>query len=212
MPHILFLTSSPRGDASHSNQVSASVLDELRQAHPGASVTFRDLGHDPVPHIGEDFVTALGVPAERRTKRQREAISSSDALVDELLASDIVVIGVAMINFAIPSTLKAWLDHIARAGRTFRYGENGRPEGLAKGKQVIIVQAKGGIYSGEMKAADFVDPYLKHMLAFLGMTDIRVIDVEGTIFGEEAAKQAVAKGHEHARQHARHVVGALRAA
>lgn len=208
MTRILHLTSSPRGNASHSNQVAAHVIDELRQAHPGATVAVRDLAHDPVEHIGEDFVTALGALAEGRTKRQREAISRSDALVDELLAADIVVIGVAMINFAIPSTLKAWIDHIARAGRTFRYGANGTPEGLAKGKQVIIVQAKGGIYSGDMKTIDFVDPYLKHMLAFLGMSDVRVIDVEGTIFGEEAAKQAVARGHECAR----HVVGALQAA
>jgi FMN-dependent NADH-azoreductase len=206
MPRILHITSSPRGASSHSTQIAARVIDELKATHPGAQVRLRDLSRDAPPHIDQDFVTALALPPDQRTPAQAAAIARSDALVDELLAADIVVIGVAMINFAIPSPLKSWLDHVARAGRTFRYGPNGA-EGLATGKRVVVVQAKGGIYSGDMKSADFVDPYLRHMLAFMGMADIRAIEVEGTVLGEEILARAVARGHECAR----HVAGELRA-
>lgn len=204
MTNILYVTSSPRGKASHSTEVAAHVLEELKQAHPGAKVTVRDLARDPLPHIDENFVVATRDPKGPQTEAQKKIVSRSNALVDELLAADIVVIGVAMINFTIPSTLKSWLDYVARAGRTFSYSEKG-PEGLVKGKQVIIVQAKGGIYSGDGKRADFLDPYLRHMLAFLGMTEVQVIPVEGTGLGEASANKALVRGHECARA----VVGEL---
>jgi FMN-dependent NADH-azoreductase len=191
MTNILYVTSSPRGKASHSTEVAAHVLEELKQAHPGAKITVRDLARDPLPHIGEDFVAAIRTPDGPQTTAQKKILARSDALVDELLAADVVVLGVAMINFTIPSTLKSWLDYVARAGRTFRYNEKG-PEGLVKNKQVIVVQAKGGVYSGDGKGADFLDPYLRHMLGFLGMTDVQVIPVEGTI---AAADKALAHGH-----------------
>jgi FMN-dependent NADH-azoreductase len=195
MTNILYVTSSPRGKASHSTEVAAHVLEELKQAHPGAKITVRDLARDPLPHIDEHFVAAIRNPDGPQNEAQRKILARSDALVDELLAADIVVLGVAMINFSIPSTLKAWLDYVARAGRTFRYSEKG-PEGLVKNKQVIVVQAKGGVYSGDFKGADFLDPYLRHMLGFLGMTDVQAIAVEGTI---SAADAALAHGHECAR-------------
>ena len=202
MTKILFLKSSPRGDASYSTRVAAHALDALRKAHPGASVTTRDLAQEQSGHIDRQFLAALGTPEEKRDENVRARVAHADALIDELLAADIVVISVAMINFAIPSTLKTWIDYVARAGRTFRY-ENGKPQGLATGKRVILVQAHGGQYCGtQAQSIDFVTPYLKHMLGFMGMTDIETIHVEGTIFGEETAEKAVVAGIERVRAHA----------
>lgn len=197
MARILYLSSSPRGNASYSNQIAARVVDELRKAHPGASVVERDLSREPLQHLNEDFTAALATPEDSRSPAQKLWIAKADALIDELFAADIVVIGVAMINFTIPSTLKSWIDHISRAGKTFRYSPEGRPEGLLKGKRVIVVHAKGGIYSDETaRGFDFVAPYLRHVLGFLGVQDVSVIDVEGTGLGEDSVKQALSRGNE----------------
>jgi FMN-dependent NADH-azoreductase len=193
MTNILFISSSSRGDASYSNRVASNVLENLRRAHPDAVVSVRDLSRNPLPHIDEIFAAGLASPADKHSESQRSRMARSDALIDELLNADIIVIAVAMINFSIPSTLKAWVDHVTRSGRTFAYSESG-PKGLVTGKRVILVQAKGGVYSGEAKSFDFVTPYLKHMLGFLGMNDVRVIDVEGTSLGVEAVERALAQG------------------
>jgi len=187
--NILFVTSSSRGSASYSNRVATNVLTELRGRDPGARVTVRDLGREPLPHIDDDFVTATRGATMPATDEQRALLARSEALVDELLAADVIVIAAPMINFTIPSNLKAWIDYVARAGRTFRYGEKG-PEGLVKGKQVIIVAARGGVYAGN-PALDFQVPYLKSVLGFLGMTEVEVLEVEGTAYGTEAAEKAV---------------------
>jgi FMN-dependent NADH-azoreductase len=201
--NILHISSSSRGDASYSNRVAAQVLDELRNRNPGATVTVRNLASEPLPHIDDDFVAAIRTGAE--TERQRALLAQSDALVDELLGADIVVIGAPMINFTIPSNLKTWIDHVARAGRTFSYSEAG-PKGLVTGKHVIIVAARGGVYSEAGKALDFQLPYLKSVLGFLGMTDVEVLEVEGTAYGPEAAEKAVtaatAKMRTRCEQHA----------
>ncbi len=192
MTNVLLVTTSPRGDASYSTKVAKALVERLTGEHPDAAVTVRDLGAEPLPHIGEDFVGGMFTPADDRNASQRAEIERSDRLVDELLAADIVVIASAMINFAPTSTLKSWIDHIARSGRTFRYGADGVPEGLATGKKVYLVESRGGVYSEEpMRTIDFQEPYLRHMLGFLGMTDVEVIAVEGTIFGAEAAQKAV---------------------
>lgn len=197
MTRILYLSSSPRGNASYSNKIAADVVDELRKAHPGASVVERDLSREPLQHLNEDFTAALATPEDRRSPAQRLWIAKADALIDELFAADIVVIGVAMINFTIPSTLKSWIDHVSRAGRTFRYTADGKPEGLLKGKRVIVVHAKGGIYSTEQaRGFDFVAPYLRHVLGFLGVQDVSVIDVEGTGLGDDAVQNALSKGQQ----------------
>jgi FMN-dependent NADH-azoreductase len=187
--NILHVISSPRGSASYSNRVAANVLDELRARNPEASVTVRDLARDPLPHVGDDFFTATRGPNGPQTDAQRALLTRSDELVDELFAADLIVIAAPMINFTIPSNLKAWIDHVARAGRTFRYSEKG-PEGLVQGKQVILVAARGGIYA-DGNTMDFQLPYLKSVLAFLGMTDVVVLEVEGTAYGPEAAEKAV---------------------
>ena len=188
--NILHVTSSARGNASYSNRVAAQVIDEISARNPGATVVVRDLAHEPLPHIDEDFVAATRSPAGPQTERQRAQRAQSDVLVDELVASDVVVIAAPMINFTIPSNLKAWIDYVARAGRTFSYSEKG-PQGLVTGKQVILVVARGGIYA-QNNALDFQVPYLKGVLGFLGMTDVEVIEVEGTAYGPEAAEKAVA--------------------
>jgi len=189
--NILYVTSSPRGSASYSNRVAANVLDELTAPNPGTTVTLRDLAREPLPHIGDDFVAATRGPNGPQTDAQRALLARSDELVDELFAADVIVIAAPMINFTIPTNLKAWIDYVARAGRTFRYSEKG-PEGLVKGKQVIIVAARGGVYSaGPGSALDFQLPYLKSVLAFLGMTEVEVLEVEGTAYGPEAAEKAV---------------------
>jgi FMN-dependent NADH-azoreductase len=189
--NILYVASSSRGSESYSNRVAQNVLDELLVRHPNATVTVRDLAREPLPHIADDFVAATRSPNGPQTDAQRALLAQSDALVDELLAADLIVIAAPMINFTIPSNLKTWIDYVARAGRTFRYSEKG-PEGLVTGKQVIVVAARGGIYSGAGNALDFQVPYLKGALGFLGMTDVDVLEVEGTAYGPEAAERAVA--------------------
>jgi FMN-dependent NADH-azoreductase len=176
------------------------VLDELAARNPGATVTVRNLAAEPLAHIDDDFVAATRSPNGPQTERQRALLAQSDALVDELFAADIVVIAAPMINFTIPSTLKAWIDYVARAGRTFSYSEAG-PKGLVTGKHVIIVGARGGVYSEAAAPLDFQVPYLKSVLGFLGMTDVEVLEVEGTAYGPEAAEKAVAAAT--ARMHAR---------
>jgi FMN-dependent NADH-azoreductase len=197
--NILHITSSPRGGASYSSRVAAQVIDDISARNPGTSVTVRDVARDPLPHIDDDFVIATKSPDGPQTERQRALLAQSDALVDELFAADVIVIAAPMINFTIPSTLKSWIDHVARAGRTFSYTEKG-PQGLVTGKQVILIGARGGVYSEAMKPLDFQLPYLKSVLAFLGMTDVTVIDVDGTAYGPEVAEKAVAAAA--ARMHA----------
>jgi FMN-dependent NADH-azoreductase len=207
MSNILYISSSPRGSASYSNQIAESVIRDLRSNDPDATLTVRDLAQGPLPHIDDDFVTVTRGADGPGTDKQRAILARSDALIDELLAAGIVVIAAPMINFSVSSTLKSWVDYVARAGRTFRYGEAG-PLGLVTGKRVIIVSASGGIYSGENAALDFQVPWLRNMLGFLGMTDVAVIRVEGTALGPQAAEQAVAR----ATAQAREVVVALAAA
>jgi FMN-dependent NADH-azoreductase len=191
MRQILCLTSSPRRDTSYSNLVAARVLKELRIVHPEAAITIRDLAGNPLPHIDEDFVTATRSVAGARTSRQRALVEQSDILVDELLDADTIVIAAAMINFGIPSALKAWIDYICRPGRTFRYTEHGT-KGLLGGRRVILVLARGGVYSvGPMRADEHDESYLRSVLKSLGITDIETILIEGVALGAEAAERAV---------------------
>jgi FMN-dependent NADH-azoreductase len=136
MSKVLLVTSSPRGDASHSTKIARSLADQLASGDAKSTVVVRDLSRQPLPHIGEDFVTALGTPAEKRTAAQAAA-ALSDQLIAELFSADIIVIASAMINFGVSSTLKTYIDNLMRAGATFRYSEAG-PEGLVKGKKAYI--------------------------------------------------------------------------
>jgi FMN-dependent NADH-azoreductase len=129
MSNILFVTSSARRKASYSNQIATELLRKLEESDPDAEITIRDLAADPLPHIDDEFVAATRAPGGPRTDAQKAIAARSDSLVDELIAADTVVIAATMINFTIPSTLKTWIDYVARAGRTFSYGESG-PKGL----------------------------------------------------------------------------------
>jgi FMN-dependent NADH-azoreductase len=192
MSKVLLVTSSPRGEASHSSRIARTLANQLASGDPQSTVVIRDLSREPLPHIGEDFVTALGTPPESRTAAQSAAIALSDRLIAELLAADVIVIASAMINFGVSSTLKSYIDHVSRAGATFRYTANG-PEGLVKGKKAYLVRASGGVYSeGAHKPFNFQEPYLKHVLGFMGVTDVEVIHIEGIAFGPEATDKALA--------------------
>lgn len=192
MTRILLLLSSPRGEAAYSSRVARRLAEQLQSRHRGATLQVRDLAAEPLPYLAEEFVAGLGASPESRSPAQAAAIERSDRLVEELLAADIVVIGTAMINFGVSAPLKSWIDHIARAGLTFRYSAEGIPEGLVKGKKVFLVAARGGQYAQEpQRGMDFQVPYLKAALGFLGMTDLEVIAIEGTAFGPEVAEQAL---------------------
>ncbi|MGH7868523.1 MAG: FMN-dependent NADH-azoreductase, partial [Candidatus Dormibacteraceae bacterium] len=152
MSQILLITSSPRAGASYSTQVAQALAKNLISKHKDSTLIVRDLAGDPPQHIDDSFATARNTPLEQLLPSQRAVLALSDALVSELMASDIIIMAAGMINFGIPSTLKSYIDHILRAGTTFRYTEKG-PEGLVRGKKVYLVLARGGVYSeGPMQA------------------------------------------------------------
>jgi len=205
MKNILLIQSSPRGSESFSQQMAQSVVNDLKARHPEAKVVIRDLAANPPPHVGSAFITGMYAPAEHRTPEQAKAIALSDALIDELFAADTVVMAVPMHNFTLPSTLKAWIDHVARSGRTFNYGAHG-PEGLLKGKRAIVVLASGGVYSNErMKPFDFVEPYLRTVLGFIGITDVNVVRVEGAANSAIGAEKALAAAGAQSKQILAHI-------
>ena len=181
MKKILHIISSPRGDASMSIKLGNAIIEKLQAAYPDSQVKEHDLLKDRFPHLDEMHIASFFTPEENRSAQNKEAIRPSDEAIQEITDAEIIVIGTPLFNFGIPSSLKAWIDHIARAGVTFKYDENG-PEGLVKGKKVYVAMASGGIYSdGPMASYDFAVPYLRSALGFLGMTDITVYRVEGTM-------------------------------
>ncbi len=186
MSRLLFVSSSLFGEGSKSRQVARDLVETLSRAAPGATVVERVLDARTMPHLDVETISAW--------QAQNGAAALSEALTREVEEADTIVIAAPMYNFSIPSTLKAWIDHIARAGRTFRYTAAG-PEGLLKGKKVYIVTGRGGVYSGASpsKAMDFQEPYLRSVLGFLGLTDIAFIHVEGLALGDEAAAQGLAR-------------------
>jgi FMN-dependent NADH-azoreductase len=190
---ILLVTSSPRGSASHSTHVATELARKLQAADPEASLVVRDLASAPLPHIDSDYSAGIYTPPEKRSDRQAEVVGVSDAAVDELFAADTVILATGLINFGISSTLISWVDHVARAGRTFSYGKDG-PKGLVTGKKVYIVLASGGVYSeGPAIQLDHAIPYLRTALGFIGLTDVEVIRIEGVGMGPEATDAALKK-------------------
>jgi len=191
MMNILFVSSSPRGGESYSNRVARRIVDDLIARNRGAHVVARDVARQPLPHIGAAFASGRMVAAEKRSDADWQALALSDALVDELFAADVIVIAAPMHNFGLPSSLKAWIDHIVRPGRTIAYSGKGA-QGLVTGKKAVLVFARGGVYSeGPMQAFDFQEPYLRAALGFIGITDVEVVRVEGVALGEEAVSQAL---------------------
>ncbi len=178
--HILHIVSSPRKAASDSIKLGNSISERLQAAYPGSTVQVRDLATSPFPHLEEAQLQAFYTPAVQRTPAQQLAAKHSDEAIAEMMQADFLVIGAPLYNFGIPSTLKAWIDHVVRAGHTFQYVD-GRPQGLVTGKQAYLAVASGAIYSeGFMKPYDFVVPYMQTVLGFIGITDLNVVRVEGT--------------------------------
>ena len=194
MATLLHIDSSVRYSGSVSRQLGGEFVAKWKAAHPADTIVTRDLAANPAPHLTEQLMGAFFTPPAQRNADQAHAIKGSDALVDELLAADTIVIGAPMYNFSVTSGLKAWIDNIARVGRTFSYGANG-PQGLVTGKKVYVFVASGGVYSeGPGAAYDHLTTYLRAVLGFLGMTDITFVLAEGVSKGEEAVATAIAKG------------------
>jgi FMN-dependent NADH-azoreductase len=181
---LLHLDASSLGKHSVSRELTATIVDGLKQSQHGLEVTYRDLAAQPLPH----WAPVADANSEGATLGQ--------AALDEFLAADVIVIGAPMYNFSIPSQLKAWIDRIMVAGTTFRYGANG-PEGLAGGKRVIIASSRGGMYGSDSGRAnlDFQEPYLRAVLGFIGITDVEFVRAEGLNMSPEHKTTALASAH-----------------
>lgn len=179
MKHILHLKSSIQGEASYSVKLGHTIVEKIQGKYPDSTLDELNLADIEIQHLNPAVLRAFFIPKDQQTAAEKESIHLSDELVKQLFAADILVIGAPLINFTIHSALKAWIDHITRAGITFGYGENG-PVGKVTGKKVYVAMSSGGVYSeGPGKVNDFVAPYLKAFLGFLGMTDLTVFRVEG---------------------------------
>ena len=184
MSRILHIDSSARGEGSHSRQISAELVQALTAAHPNTTVTYRDLRAANLPFVTENWFYGAYTPPADRTDAQNDALKLSDTLIDELLAADVLVFGIPMYNFSVPAVFKAYIDQIARVGRTFTSSY----EGLVKGKKAFVVTARGGGGYGPgepRETVNFEDPYLKSALGFIGITDVTFLHINNTARGEE---------------------------
>ncbi len=192
---ILHIDSSALGEMSVSREVTAATVYQLQETHPTASVIYRDLAATPPAHLGGELLAALR-PQEGYVAPEslHAELALTEAMLCEFLAADVVVIGAPMYNFSVPTQLKAWIDRIAQAGRTFRYTAQG-PEGLAGGKKVVIVSSRGGMYAGTAfeAAMDHQEAFLRAVMGFFGITDIAVIRAEGIAMGADARALALDK-------------------
>lgn len=193
MTHILHLDASPRGDRSISRTLTTKFITDWQAAHPGDTVTYRDLGHSPVPFITEEWIAAAYSPLDRQTPAQTQAIQLSNELVDEFLAADRYVFGIPMYNFTIPANFKAYIDQIVRVGRTFSVDETGF-KGLVHDKKMTIVNASGGAYpeGSPSHSFDLQTPYLQLVFGFIGIVDIEFIHADNLSLGDEARSMSIA--------------------
>lgn len=193
MTTILQLNSAARSQGANSTLLANELAAKLQQSNSGATLVVRDLLTSPLPHLDEAVLGAFFTPAEQRSPEQAATVARSDALIAELQAADVIIIGAPMYNFGISSQLKAYFDWIARAGVTFRYTANG-PEGLIKGKKAYIVSARGGKYLGT--PGDSQTPHIKSFLGLIGITDVDFIYAEGLNLGPDSASAALASARE----------------
>jgi FMN-dependent NADH-azoreductase len=191
--NILQINSSARRDGSHSTRLAARVVQRLRDADPEAALTVHDFNDAPHPVLDEAALGALFTAAGQRTPAQSARVALDDALIAEVQAADVIVVGVPMYNFGVPAALKNWIDAISRAGVTFRYTANG-PEGLLKGKKVYVALTRGGKYRNT--PSDTQVPYLKMVFNFLGLTDVHFVYAEGLALGPDAEQSAIASAYE----------------
>lgn len=193
MSRVLVIESSARKEGSVSRQLTADFIGQWQAAHPQDQVQVRDLAVEQVPHLDIDLLSGWMKPAEQQNEVEKAAAARSNLLTDELLAADVLVLAAPMYNFAIPSTLKSWLDHVLRAGVTFKYTETG-PQGLLNGKRAYVLTARGGVYSGS--AMDHQEPYLRQALGFVGIHDVTFIHAEGLNMGAEFLEKGLAQARE----------------
>ena len=188
MSTLLQINSSVFSAGGQSSQLADHYVSVWKKNNPGAKVVLRDLAADAIPHLGGATVGAFFTPADKRTDEQLAAIALSDALVAEIQAAETIVIGAPMYNFGIPSVLKSYFDHIARAGLTFKYTEQG-PVGLLTGKKAVVFSTRGGLYAGTPN--DSETPFVRQFLGFLGIADVSFIYAEGLAYGEDKKAEAM---------------------
>ena len=189
---LLHIDSAITGAQSVSRQLSAQIVEAWKASHPGTQVQYLDLVQDAPAHFTMDAMAPRTGQTEGLSEAQQRENAVSERLVAQFLAADVVVIGAPFYNFTIPTQLKAWIDRIAQPGRTFRYTANG-PEGLAKGKTVIVASSRGGMYSTSDagRAMEHQESYLQTVLGFFGVTDVRFVRAEGVGMGPEAKAKAL---------------------
>lgn len=194
MSRVLIIESSARQQDSVSRQLTGDFIEQWQAAHPADSISVRDLAVNPVPHLDANLLGGWMKPQEQRSSDELQALARSNELTDEVLAADVLVLAAPMYNFAIPSTLKAWLDHVLRAGITFKYTPTG-PQGLLTGKRAFVLTARGGLHAGAV--TDHQEPYLRQVLGFIGIHDVTFIHAEGLNmsgdFHEKGLNQAKAQ-------------------
>jgi FMN-dependent NADH-azoreductase len=188
---VLQLDSSILGEASASRQLTRQVVERVRENEPHAKVVRRDLGKEPILHLTPEILATRGTAAELLNELQNREAKLDAELIAELNAADVLVIGAPLYNFTIPTGLKAWIDRVVVAGKTFEYGEKG-PEGLVKGKKAVIVATSGGSHADSPVDAMHVG-YLKQLLNFIGITDIEVVRAGGLALGAEVRAHSMAK-------------------
>jgi len=190
MANVLVIESSARQQGSVSRQLTAQFIANWAAANPADSIKVRDLAVDQVPHLDASLLGGWMTPALQQSEAEQAALALSNRLTDELLAADVLVLAAPMYNFTIPSTLKAWLDHVLRAGVTFKYTETGS-QGLLSGKRAFVLTARGGIYAGS--GLDHQEPYLRQALAFVGIHDVSFIHAEGLNLGGEFMEKGLSE-------------------
>jgi FMN-dependent NADH-azoreductase len=191
MTKVLIVDSAATGDQSVSRKLTGEFAERL-QRNAGASIVRRDVGTDPVPHLTAATVGVIR-GAEPDSDESRAALALSDRLVGEVKDADVIVIGAPMYNFGMASTLKAWFDHVLRAGVTFRYSAEG-PEGLVTGKRAVVIESRAGLYSeGPASVMDHQEPHIRTLLGFIGITDVTFVRAEKLAFGPDAASAAIAQ-------------------
>ncbi|GGY16896.1 FMN-dependent NADH-azoreductase [Paludibacterium paludis] len=194
--NVLHIDTSILGGNSVSRDLTSNIVTGLAARHPAANITYRDLATSEIAHLSGEILGAAFVPEAEWNERQKRERALTDALINEFLAADVVVIGAPMYNFSIPSQLKSWIDRICAAGRTFKYTEQG-PVGLAGGKTVIIASSRGGVYSNEAgRAMDFQEDYLRTVFGFVGIDNVNIIRAEAVNMGDDKRATALAMARE----------------
>ncbi len=199
MKTILQINSSLFGEQGQSSKMANDFVAQLQANSDATQLLRRDLHADPLPHLDGQRFAAFTTPAAERDTAQQAVVAESDTLINELRDADIIVLGMPLYNLGVPSTFKAYIDHVARAGETFRYTANG-PEGLLENKKVYIFAARGGKYEGT--AMDTQSAYLRHILGLMGIKDIEFVYAEGLNMGGDVAEQALVAAQDLIRQKA----------